>query len=244
MTPNERGRHCTKCNKTVIDFSLYSDRELIKFFENTNGNVCGRFNNYQLSNTIVATEQNNRSFFYKLFLGSALASWLGFGTNANAQDALQTKSPVQSTSTSHKSNATPENSEQSNLQAHSCFVSGTVRDTLDLTNHGAVAFANLVVTFDTEQVSTGITDVDGKFRLSIPLRYLGKKLSLKCQYLGYNDFTFNFIPKEKMPVKEIHLKRAPVILLGAPMIKRPEENVKPTPGKTTYTKDDIQHMPH
>src|SRR5690349_1591032 len=87
MTPNKDGRHCASCNKTVIDFSLYTDKELMEFFKKAQGNVCGRLSTYQVSNTIVVTEQNNRSFFHKLFLGSALASWLGFGTNAYAQQA-------------------------------------------------------------------------------------------------------------------------------------------------------------
>src|SRR5581483_2324365 len=86
MTATKDGRYCSSCNKTVIDFSLYTDRELVEFFKTAErGTVCGRISEYQANRAIVITEQNNRTFFHKLFLSSALASWIGFGTTAHAQ---------------------------------------------------------------------------------------------------------------------------------------------------------------
>src|SRR5579885_2441057 len=96
MTSNDQGRHCASCNKTVIDFSLYTDRELVNFFKNVDkSTVCGRISSYQANRTIIVNEQPNRSIFYKLFLGSALASWLGLGTTAHAQQSNKQKSSVQ-----------------------------------------------------------------------------------------------------------------------------------------------------
>src|SRR6185312_6798590 len=57
MSVNEQGRHCGSCNKTVVDFSSYTDKELFEFFKKANGN----------------------------FFGTALASWLGLTGTANAQ---------------------------------------------------------------------------------------------------------------------------------------------------------------
>lgn len=95
MTPNERGRHCASCNKTVIDFSLYSDRELVEFFKNASGRVCGRLNNWQANREIIISD-THRSPFYKWFLGTALASWLGLAGTASAQ-SNKTKPPVSQT---------------------------------------------------------------------------------------------------------------------------------------------------
>ncbi len=34
MSPNEQGRFCSSCAKTVIDFSIMTDAQLILYFEN------------------------------------------------------------------------------------------------------------------------------------------------------------------------------------------------------------------
>ena len=33
MTPTEQGRYCSSCNKTVVDFSNYTDKELANYFK-------------------------------------------------------------------------------------------------------------------------------------------------------------------------------------------------------------------
>jgi len=49
MTPAEKGRFCSSCQKEVIDFTSMSDSQLIAFFKKpSTGSVCGRFNNIQL----------------------------------------------------------------------------------------------------------------------------------------------------------------------------------------------------
>ena len=52
MTPQNQGRHCVACNKTVIDFTKQTDDQIIKSLE-TNGNLCGRFKTQQLDREIV-----------------------------------------------------------------------------------------------------------------------------------------------------------------------------------------------
>jgi hypothetical protein len=47
MGPNPNGKHCSKCDKTVYDFSRYTDSEIIDFFK-TGPKVCGRFAGTQL----------------------------------------------------------------------------------------------------------------------------------------------------------------------------------------------------
>ncbi|HEY8928779.1 MAG TPA: hypothetical protein VIM55_06295 [Mucilaginibacter sp.] len=47
MTPVEQGWHCACCCKTVIDFTLLTDAEVINYLTLKN-NVCGRFSEDQL----------------------------------------------------------------------------------------------------------------------------------------------------------------------------------------------------
>ncbi len=57
MSPEDKGRFCASCSKTVMDFSSMSDRELAEFFKRpalrrAQGSVCGRFTNEQLNRDI------------------------------------------------------------------------------------------------------------------------------------------------------------------------------------------------
>jgi hypothetical protein len=90
MTDAGTGRHCDSCNKIVTDFTTYTDRELADFFLKAKGNVCGHVNMHQLNRAILIHENTKRSFFYKIFFGTALATWLGFASSALAQSSPST----------------------------------------------------------------------------------------------------------------------------------------------------------
>lgn len=53
MTPEDKGRFCGSCQKTVVDFSTISDRQVAEFFKKPAGSVCGRFHADQLDREIV-----------------------------------------------------------------------------------------------------------------------------------------------------------------------------------------------
>jgi hypothetical protein len=53
MTTEEQGRFCKSCQKTVIDFTGMSDRQLAEFFRKPKGEVCGRLYNDQLERAIA-----------------------------------------------------------------------------------------------------------------------------------------------------------------------------------------------
>lgn len=70
MKPEAKGRYCLNCKKDVIDFSEMSDAELILFLNQSKGNVCGRFDSYQINRNI--TDQNSKApykFWRKLVAG-------------------------------------------------------------------------------------------------------------------------------------------------------------------------------
>ena len=52
MTPNEKGKFCSSCQKTVIDFTNMSDRQVAEFFKRPPSSVCGRVYNDQLNRDI------------------------------------------------------------------------------------------------------------------------------------------------------------------------------------------------
>jgi hypothetical protein len=53
MKPEEKGRFCVSCCKTVTDFSLMSDREVVNYLAGAAGKVCGRFTEDQLQRELM-----------------------------------------------------------------------------------------------------------------------------------------------------------------------------------------------
>lgn len=52
MTKNEKGRFCESCNKTVVDFSHFSDEDILDYFlefkKNSHQSICGYIKNKHL----------------------------------------------------------------------------------------------------------------------------------------------------------------------------------------------------
>jgi len=82
MTPDGSGRYCSSCNKTVVDFSNFTDKELVEYIlKHPRG--CGSFDNRQLNRTLIIPTENNNSFFSKALLGTAL--FAGIASHSEAQ---------------------------------------------------------------------------------------------------------------------------------------------------------------
>ena len=58
MSPVEKGRFCASCQKTVVDFTYSTDREIIDFLAKSGNSVCGRFDNRQLNRPLVNANQS------------------------------------------------------------------------------------------------------------------------------------------------------------------------------------------
>lgn len=52
MVPDQKGRYCQACQKSVIDFTAMTDVELISYFQTHTGSSCGRFTEGQLNRDI------------------------------------------------------------------------------------------------------------------------------------------------------------------------------------------------
>ncbi len=78
MKPEEKGRFCESCSKTVVDFSSMSDFSIVSYLEGRkNEAVCGRFRPDQMDRTYLWTKpQNSFSFDLKaVALGLALSTF-------------------------------------------------------------------------------------------------------------------------------------------------------------------------
>ena len=81
MTPNENGRFCLSCSKTVVDFTSMLPDEIQHFFiQNQNERICGRFKNSQLETITIQIPRQvlyTQTKYHKMFL---LALFIAMGT--------------------------------------------------------------------------------------------------------------------------------------------------------------------
>lgn len=94
MKPEEKGRFCNSCQKTVMDFRDMSDRQLAEFFKKPAGSVCGRFNADQLNREIQIPRKHIP--WVKYFFQFSLPAFL-FSMKAAAQGrvVVQEKTSIQ-----------------------------------------------------------------------------------------------------------------------------------------------------
>lgn len=87
MTPAEKGRFCSSCQKVVHDFTRSSDREIAAAITKEN-NLCGRFLSTQLERDLVIPKEKNTIW---MAASAAVVSFLSLGTEAAAQNPVATE---------------------------------------------------------------------------------------------------------------------------------------------------------
>jgi len=64
MTASEQGRYCQSCQKTVTDFSMMTDKEILSHLSRRDADVCGRFTIDQLDRTLIGERKKKFSWAY------------------------------------------------------------------------------------------------------------------------------------------------------------------------------------
>ncbi|MBB6330770.1 TonB-dependent SusC/RagA subfamily outer membrane receptor [Chryseobacterium sediminis] len=92
MSPEEKGRFCTVCSKTVQDFRKASDDDIIDVFSKASEEICGNFNPSQLNRELHYSYIN--TLFVKFAVGAILTTGGIVSVNAqqnNTCDTLKTE---------------------------------------------------------------------------------------------------------------------------------------------------------
>jgi len=93
MEPEAKGRFCSSCSKTVVDFSNMSDFSIVNYLENNkNQSVCGRFEEKQLDRTYSLPKSPYPAFGFDLravALGLALSTFSALPSQAQNSRSIE-----------------------------------------------------------------------------------------------------------------------------------------------------------
>src|SRR6187402_877189 len=78
------GKFCNSCLKNVSDFTNFSDRELLDYFQQSSGKVCGSLTIHQLERVLINSQPGRRRIIPKIVFSTALT--LGAMNETNAKD--------------------------------------------------------------------------------------------------------------------------------------------------------------
>jgi hypothetical protein len=213
MTPNTQGRHCDNCNFTVIDFTNFTDRELVDFLLKSKEHLCGRFTNFQINRPMAIHNTQNNSLFSKTFLSVAILT--GIGNNINAQSTIQnTVAPVQTSISSSAVNTSNQNNAQQEKQIkpNNQCLKGMVTDkrTKQPINNASVKITGTsIITY---------TDSTGAFSLPLPDSLSGKKIILRFHKFRHRIKNYTVKASNQSDFIKIVLlyKKEEVVWMGCP----------------------------
>ena len=93
MSPTATGRHCAACARTVVDFTLKTDAEILVYLAGAaSGRTCGRFAAGQLERPLQRAIPVAPAARWRAWLAAIVALWAvreGIGAEAKAQAATE-----------------------------------------------------------------------------------------------------------------------------------------------------------
>jgi hypothetical protein len=174
MQPNKEGRYCMSCQKTVVDFSNMTDKEILDYISNASGNICGRIDTTQLYRGIQ--ENKPRKRFSLLFIWNMIIMLFVFAGKAKAQAVGGLK---------YEKMYQVKDERPEELR---CVLPKTVNGVVKNAITGEpVPFASIMLKGTKIGVSS---DSAGKFVMALPLQK--HKSTLEVSSLGFETATISF----------------------------------------------------
>ncbi|MCB9261999.1 MAG: hypothetical protein H6607_06465 [Flavobacteriales bacterium] len=185
MTKTEHGRYCGQCTKEVIDFTRFTDDEMVSFFFRNRKNVCGQFRATQLNRPIIK-ETNYRMPYLNKTL--AFLGILGAGIKAQGKDS-NTKFELRQEVV--QPSAVDKNIEPDSLPKTEKTI--TIRGTVvDSTTHESLANAYIEI----QEISWELfTQKDGSFSFDLPDSLANSAIHILVDYPPYEQ-SFVIIPED------------------------------------------------
>jgi CarboxypepD_reg-like domain/Secretion system C-terminal sorting domain len=190
MTPNEQGRHCMSCQKTVVDFSIMSDKEILNYISTASSSVCGRFDNGQL-NKHIPVENNNKKrrvsliYLWNLLIATFLVTGKGYA---------QGKPVIQTEAIPHKKPVPMVGAVVLMSEDQLCVISpSSIRGHVFDINKNPIAGASIIIVGSKNGMVTGLT---GNFAMNWPKKNKYKQIEVSAvgyetQVVNINELNWN-----------------------------------------------------
>ncbi len=206
MSANAEGRFCGSCQKTVVDFTAMSDKELVKYFSSYSGNACGRFRNEQLSRELV--QPGNKPVWYRHLINLLVPALL-FSTKSFSQGGVLRKDSVVCKTSVQAGNIGPK--EKRNVTIRLGGISAMSKETIFpivgkiFDEEGEpISFATIVVK---DRNEGAVADEKGQFLLKSKI----KNPVLLISSVGYESKEISASHKE---IQEVTLITLTMVVMG------------------------------
>lgn len=180
MTIMEQGRHCQSCQKTVTDFSMMTDKEILNHLSQRNADVCGKFTADQLDRTLIG--EHKKKFSWSYVWNFVIATFL----TVNYASAQQTTGRPTKAATTNKVITANKGAAEGEF---SFVVPNGIRKIegviVDSKTNLPIPFASVAVKGTTNGVTA---DVNGKFSLSV--FFASNELTLQVSCVSYTTGFF------------------------------------------------------
>jgi hypothetical protein len=190
MRQTQKGKFCDLCSKEVIDFTKWTDAEIIQYFENmqasaTNksGKTCGRLSTQQVEriNQILQNHTSQQANLWRIFAwafsASALSSIVAL-QNVNAAEKPVNQELIRAISNEiENKNINLESLEDTLRQPW--VISGTVKN---ISN--SIPFISTVISVKGTNLAT-VTDFNGNYELDLSKLSSQETITLQASASGF-----------------------------------------------------------
>ncbi|MBC6109886.1 carboxypeptidase-like regulatory domain-containing protein [Pedobacter fastidiosus] len=176
MQKNQDGRFCNSCQKSVIDFTEFSDEDLRNWFTKANENVCGKLNANQLDRLIITETKFSIHRFRPSLIAASLFAFLSFPKLSNANIKI-----IYPTFQSDKRSNQIDLIESDTLIDSIVTIKGRV---IDKDNKQPIFLLSVVIKGAKKSV---VTDNNGNFEIKLNKNKFPDKVTLDFRYIGYES---------------------------------------------------------
>ena len=199
MKPEAKGRFCSECSKTVVDFSGMSDFSIVNYLEShKHQSVCGRFTETQLDKTYLWTKPHPGLFQFDL---KAVALGLALSTFSALPSQAQNKVGIEQIDTSASEPVAVKQGEVRMVVDHKdeTVVSGKVK--LEGKNTGTIRIS--LIDGNSKELASMEAAKNGTFR--IPLDWKNNPTAIRVTAPGHSSSTIYFENHSSLKNLEITL---------------------------------------
>jgi hypothetical protein len=210
MTPTQKGMFCSNCNKEVINYEHYSNFQLTKTISNSDA-ICGRFTIEQLDFEI---ETNKNNYFQRIGLAFGISSLL-----LSTPIFSQTQKPKVEVNDKKEKELTKADTLNGAIE-----FSGTIYEkTLNAQQKfDSIPIPGVIVI--QKNTKNGVqTNIDGEFKISIPVNDFENNVILVCSYIGMPNKEIKLIPTIRNV--NIEMPKTIRIIMGEVIVVKKKNNI-------------------